>query len=38
MKKRTILDLVIIFALLILLIFLGKKDYDVDSGINTDID
>lgn len=30
MKKRTILDLVIIFALLILLIFLGKKDYDVD--------
>ena len=30
MKKRTILDLVIIFALLILLIFLGKKDYNVD--------
>lgn len=30
MKKRTIVDLVIIFALLILLIFLGKKDYNVD--------
>ncbi len=30
MKKRTIIDLLLIFGLLILLIFLGRKDYNVD--------
>ena len=31
MKKRTIFDIVLIFILLIVLIFLGKKDYKVDA-------
>lgn len=30
MKKRTIVDLLLIFCLLVLLIFLGRKDYNVD--------
>lgn len=30
MKKRTIVDLLLIFGLLVLLIFLGRKDYNVD--------
>lgn len=30
MKKRTIVDLLLIFGLLVLLIFLGRKEYNVD--------
>lgn len=30
MKKRTIVDLLLIFCLLVLLIFLGRKDYNAD--------
>lgn len=30
MKKRTIVDLLLILGLLVLLIFLGRKDYNVD--------